>query len=108
MGAGGGEERKPEAEELGAGGELCTLHPPSWLPQARSRGRARPPPVFFLWFSITISHVSSFVISLVRSISSWDRPGRRAKGSLQRADSGREAQTESAPPQSRKAVHMRV
>jgi len=45
MGAGGGEEeRKPEAEELGAGGELCTLHPPSWLPQARSRGRARPPP----------------------------------------------------------------
>jgi len=27
----------------------------------------------------------SFVISLVRVISSWDRPGRGAKGSLQRA-----------------------
>jgi len=33
----------------------------------------------------------SFVISLVRIFSLWDRPGRRAKGSLQRAVTARTA-----------------
>jgi len=33
----------------------------------------------------------SFVIPLVRALSSWDRPGRRAKGSLQRAATARTA-----------------
>ena len=33
----------------------------------------------------------SFVVSLVRTLSSWDRPARRAKGSLQRAASARTA-----------------
>jgi len=33
----------------------------------------------------------SFMISLVRTLSSWDRPGRRAKVSLQRAATARTA-----------------
>jgi len=33
----------------------------------------------------------SFMIPLVRTLSSWDRPGRKAKGSLQRAATARTA-----------------
>jgi len=33
----------------------------------------------------------SFAISLVRTLSSWDRPGRKAEGSLQRAAIARTA-----------------
>jgi hypothetical protein len=47
---------------------------PSWHLQKRSRGGAM------------LSFVLSFVISLVQFLpQSWDRPGRRARGSLKRA-----------------------
>ena len=68
------EERRVEATELGARGEEQPLFPHAILHGVRRRGvglgggfRSF---VFFL-----------FVISLVRLLSSWDRPGRRAKGS---------------------------
>jgi len=48
-------------------------HPP-WRPRKRIRGGR-----------VSFSFVLSFVFSLARFISSWDRPGRRTKGSLQRA-----------------------
>ena len=48
-------------------------HPP-WRPRKRIRGGR-----------VSFSFVLSFVFSLARFISSWDRPGRRAKGGLQRA-----------------------
>jgi len=48
--------------------------PPSWHPQAS----IRTPGDGSLCSSLCIS----FVIFLVRLISSWDRPGRRAKGEL--------------------------
>ena len=91
-----GEEREVEAEELGAAGELgvggggryrCSYpRPPSWHPQTWSR--------IVGTFSFALSFVSLFAISLVRATSSWDRPGRRAKGELamcrHRADCGQE------------------
>jgi len=52
-------------------------------------------PLFFLLLGLF-----SFAIPLVRVIFSWDRPGRRAKGSLHRADSGRETWMKSALPKS--------
>jgi hypothetical protein len=69
MGAPGAES--VEAEELGAG-----VEEPLFLP-VEEEDR-------FLF-------VLSFVISLVRSLYSWDRPGRRAKESLQRAAIARTA-----------------
>jgi len=45
--------------------------------------------VYFLCFLRSFG-LFSFVISFVR-ITSWDRPGRRAKGSLQRAATTRTA-----------------
>jgi len=59
--------------------------PPSWQPQTRIRGRAALSFVSFLCLSLSFGPFSSFVISLVHTSSSWDRPGRRTKGSLQRA-----------------------
>ena len=74
------EEQGVGADEAGTGGTPCSfLRPTSW----RQREGARGEPLVFL--------VISFVISLVRSTSSWVRPGRRAKGSLQRAATARTA-----------------
>ena len=61
-----------------------------WRPQERCRHWA----VFFfpLFFPLSFTlALLSFVISLVRTKSSWDRPGRRAEGSLQRAATARTA-----------------
>jgi len=44
---------------------------------------------------VTFPLLLSFVISFVRTLSSWDRPGRRAKGSLQRAATARTADRKS-------------
>ena len=65
-----------EAGELGAGGEerpQFSPRPPSWCPRERSRTWGQ--------LSFVLSFCLSFEISLVRFTSSWDRPGRRAKGS---------------------------
>ena len=69
------EEQGAGAEGPGAGGNHHCSYPrlTSWRPQGRSRR-----------FPLSLSFVLSFVISLVRVTSSWDRPGRRAKGHLQR------------------------
>jgi len=88
--------REAEAEELGAAGELgagrshhCScLRLPSWHPQTRTRLRFSFVPFFCLSLSLGFF---SFVISLVGITSSWDRPGQRAKGSLQRAAAARTA-----------------
>jgi len=75
-----------EVEELGAEGENLPQFfptPPSWHPLDVG---ACP----FLCFLFCLS----FVISLVSVVSSWDRPGRRTKVSLQRA--GQEADFASA------------
>jgi len=72
----------------------CSYPPPrSW----HRRGRSE------------VGSAFSFVISLVRIISSWDRPGRRAKGELatsrHRADSGRENWTKCTPPALKKLTN---
>ena len=91
------EERRVEAEELGAGGgceeqPLFLRTPSLMVPRRRGVGAVRVP--FFCLFFSVISFVISFVFSLVRSLSSWDRPGRWVNGELatgrHRADSGRE------------------
>jgi len=85
QGAGRGE--KAEAEELGAGRGTVVpthVHALSHGIYGRGLGGGSRFPSFFLSFC---SDSFSFVISLVRAISSWDRPGRRVKGSLQRAAS---------------------
>jgi len=51
-------------------------HPLSWHPQMRCRGQIT------VSFVLSFGRILSFVISLVRTISSWERPGRRAKGEL--------------------------
>ena len=88
-------------EALGAEdmGEATNEHwlflptPRSWHQQERSSGRSQLP------FSFVVFFVTSFVISLVRPTPSWDRPGRRAKGRLQRAAIARTAdQKVSTPP----------
>ena len=61
--------------------------PLSWHPQTRTRGG----PLFRLCLPLSFGLFFSFVISLVPSLSSWDRPGRRAKGSLQHAATARTA-----------------
>ena len=73
-----GEEQEACAEEPGAGGNHHCYCPrlTSWRPQVRGSR-----------FHLSLS----FVISLVPSTSSWDRPGRRAKGNLQRAAAVRTA-----------------
>jgi len=80
------EEGRREVEELGAEEEerplLPPKRPPSW--PVRKRSRESGAAFRFLYFAI------SFVISLVRSLS-WDRPGRRANQSLQRAAFARAA-----------------
>jgi len=91
------EERKAEAQGLGAEGELGGGAEPLLFPPPHvhgiGRGGMRP------------GSASSFVISLVRILSSWERPGRRAIGELatsrHRADSGRETRTKCMLPQSR-------
>ena len=86
-------ERVAEAAELGAAGDLgdggggataVSTHAP--LHGIRRRG-VEPRGDGFLCSSLCFS----FVISLVRLTSSWDRPGRRAKGSLQHAATARTA-----------------
>ena len=75
------EEQGAEAGERGAGGELDHCPPHARLHGDRGQGLGGficPFPFFF-----------SFVISLVRATFSWVRPGRRAKGSLQRAATAR-------------------
>jgi hypothetical protein len=67
------EEGRAEAEELGGNNPCSSPRPPSWRPRTRFRERA----------------TVSFLLSL-RS-TSWDRPGQRAKGSLQRAAIARTA-----------------
>jgi len=76
------EEQGAGAEEPDAGGNRhCSYpRPTSWNPQERSR---RVP--------LSLSFVVSLVVSLVRVVSFWDRPGRRAKGRLQRAATARTA-----------------
>jgi len=75
----------------------------SWHPQERCRRRAGFSFPLSSPLCSTLARVY-FVISLVRSISSWDRPGRRAKGHLQRAasaqtaDSGQENRAKCTPP----------
>jgi hypothetical protein len=59
--------------------------PHSWRPQKKRTARGQF--AFFCLFPLSFS----FVVSLVRYPSTWDRPGRRAKGSLQRAAFGRTA-----------------
>jgi len=79
-------ERREREEERRAEGEEQPLffpRPCSWHPRKRTRGRSR----FPLFCLISVS----CVVSLVHISSCWFRPGRRAKRSLQRAASGREA-----------------
>ena len=66
-----------EAEELGVeGGAAAPPHALLHGLYGRAVGDG---------FLVVLSSVISFVISLVRSLSSWDRPGCRAKRSLKRA-----------------------
>jgi len=71
--------------------------PPSWHPQTRTRGgacfRLSASPAFFLFFPLSFG-LFFFVVSLVRTSSSWDRPGRRTKWGLQRAATARTADRE--------------
>ena len=85
------EGREAEAQALGAEGDLGgAVVPTHHRVHGIGRGGMRSGSAF------------SFVISLVRIISSWDRPGRRAKGVLatsrHRADSGRENRTKYTLP----------
>jgi len=73
------------------GSYRCSFpHLTSWHPrQMRSRGRGE-----FLLLKFFVLHARSacfLVISLVHTTSSCDRPGRMAKGSLQRAATARTA-----------------
>jgi len=75
------EEQEAEAEELSAAGgsdagedRPLFLPTPSFMASADEESGADAFPMSF-----------SFVIPLVRTEFSWDRPGRRAKGSSQRA-----------------------
>jgi len=92
-----GVEREAEAEVLGAEGELGGGTEPPVVPAhplAYGIGRG----------GVRAGSAFSFVISLVRIISSWDRPGRRAKGLAtcrRRADNGPENCAKCTPPQSR-------
>jgi len=92
------EEQGAGAEEPGAGGNRrCSCpHPTSWRPQKQRRHGSG---VLSFVLSFVIHARSSllffsFVISLVRTTHSRDRPGRRAKGVLATsrhcADSGQE------------------
>jgi hypothetical protein len=71
----GGEEG--EAEELGAEDEDLLFSPHARLHGVRGRGVGIGGSRSFVLPFVT----PIFVLSLVRSLSSWDRPGRRAKGS---------------------------
>jgi len=85
-GGGGGAEELGATGELGAGGELHLLLPaPSFT--ASVDGLWRQAALSFVSFFCLSRSLgfSSFVIYLVHTSSSWDRSGRRAKGSLQRA-----------------------
>jgi len=73
-------EAGPRSRKLG---ELhCSSpRPTSWRPRERFRGVYS---AFLSSFPLSFTlALLSFVVSLVRITSSWDRPGRRAKGSLQ-------------------------
>jgi len=87
------DEQGAGAEGAGVGGTPCSCpRPTSWRPQERFRRWAVFFPSFFpLSFTLALL---SFVISLVRTTSSWDRPGRRAEGSLQQAATARTADGE--------------
>ena len=98
------EEREAEAEELGATGELgdgrataVPSHPIVHGVVRRGVGGGGDR-CAFLVFSFGIS----FVVSLVRVISWWERPGRRANGERatcrHRADSGQENWAKCTPP----------
>ena len=83
QGTGGGGGGLGAAGRLGAGMELPLFLPtPSFMASAdEERG-----------WSLSLGYFS-FVISLVRTLSSWDRPRRRAKGLAtcrHRADCGQE------------------
>jgi hypothetical protein len=94
------EEQGAGAEEPDAGGgnRHCSYqHPTSWRPREWHEGPDREVLSFSLFslfsifpFVFTLAFLS-FVISLVRVTSSWDRPGRRQKGCLQRAATARTA-----------------
>jgi len=85
------EEREAVAVERVAGEELPLFLPcpRSWHPQMRSRGRAALSLVPFL-LPATLARSLLFRRDFLGALlSSWDRPGRRAKGSLQRAATAR-------------------
>jgi len=72
------------AKEPGAGGTPLFLPTPDFMASAGTvQGLSGGFPLFFP-LSVTLAFLS-FVIPLVHFTSSWDRPGRRAKGSLQHA-----------------------
>ena len=77
-----------EMNEIGAGEEppLFLPHPRSWHRQARIRGRGSFFPLFFLFVSSDVTFLGAYISTL-----SWDRPGRKATGSLQRAATMRTA-----------------
>jgi len=82
-------EQGAEAEELGAGGGGANYHYPrprltSWRLQERVGEKAALSFVPSFCPSRPLGYFS-FVIPLARITSSWERPGRRAAGSLQRA-----------------------
>ena len=99
--------RRVLAEEEDAVGAVSELEVREWLEEqgvgAEELGGEEPPlflptPDFMasagegsLLFHLSFPFVFSFVIPLVRFTSSWDRPGRSAKGRLQRAASARTA-----------------
>ena len=89
------EERMAEAEGLGAvedlGRDYRYSNPRSlsWYLQARTRGAGL---TFCFFLFSSFFNVFSSVISSVRIIFSWDRPGRRAIRSLQRAATARAAE----------------
>jgi len=78
-------------EEPDAGGDHHCSYPrlTSWRLRERHKGPGGAFPLF-IPLSFTLAF-RSCVITLVRASASWDRPGRRAKGNLQRAATARTA-----------------
>jgi hypothetical protein len=78
-------ERRQEAEGLGAEDEerQVLLPTPSFMASAEEELEVWGQ--IFLCLSFVFSFVISFAMFLGALYYSWDRPGRRAKGSLQRA-----------------------